>query len=163
MTESKVLFGLYDFENKAPIFVDVHRSFKFSVLLFGGSENQFDSADFVFFAHTMKDLEENNRHISLSPSDFKLLNPNTRTCPIFRSRRDADLTRAIYRRVPVLIDDSRKEGGNPWGIKFLRMLDQTNDTGLFHTANNLKELNSNAIVLSGRKGSRSICPFTKPK
>ena len=63
---------------------------------------------------------------------MKLLNPNTKTCPIFRTRRDADLTRAIYKRVPILIDENRKQGGNPWGIKFLRMFDQTNDAEHFH-------------------------------
>ena len=67
----------------------------------------------------------------LSSTDLALLNPNTRTCPIFRSRRDAELTKAIYRRVPVLIDKNRKEGGNPWGIKFVTMFDQTNDAELF--------------------------------
>ena len=50
---------------------------------------------------------------------------------MFRSRRDAELTKAIYRRVPVLIDRNRKEGGNPWGIKFVTMFHQTNDAELF--------------------------------
>ena len=31
------------------------------------------------------------------------MNPNTGTCPIFRSRRDAEINKEIYRRVPVLI------------------------------------------------------------
>ena len=42
------------------------------------------------------------------------MNPNTRTCPVFRSRVDADLAKKIYRHVPVLIDDTRGENGNPW-------------------------------------------------
>ena len=70
----------------------------------------------------------------LTAADMALLNPNTRTCPIFRTRRDADLTKGIYKRVPILIDENRKQGGNPWGIKFFRMLDQTNDAEHFHTA-----------------------------
>jgi hypothetical protein len=60
-----------------------------------------------------------------------LLNPNTRTCPIFRSRQDADLTKGVYKRIPILIDENRKQGGNPWGIKFLRMLDQSSDSDKF--------------------------------
>ena len=53
----------------------------------------------------------------LSSDDIALLNPNTRTCPIFRSGRDAELAKAIYRRVPVLIREA-KDGQpeeNPWG------------------------------------------------
>jgi hypothetical protein len=137
LNQAQRLAVLYDFENKAPMFPDVHRSYKFCILLFGGPERKYDHADFVFFAHAMADLDEKDRHIALTAKDFRLLNPNTRTCPIFRSRRDAELTKAIYRRVPVLIDHSRKEGGNPWGIRFLTMFHQTNDAELFRMADDL--------------------------
>src|SRR5207302_7113887 len=70
--------------------------------------------------------------VVLTLDDFALLNPNTRTCPVFRTRVDADLTRAIYRRVPVLVDERR--GLNPWGVEFLRMFDMSNDSGLFRDA-----------------------------
>lgn len=138
LVNSQTLSGLYDFENKAPIFPDVHRSYKFSVLLFGGSKNKSKSADFVFFAREMNDIKDDSRHIDLSARDFKLLNPNTQTCPIFRTRRDANLTKYIYKRVPVLWNRTRKKGGNPWGIKFFTMFHQTNDAELFHTAEQLK-------------------------
>jgi hypothetical protein len=134
----QTLSGLYDFENRKKIFPDVDGRQKFSVLLFGGSKNKSKSADFVFFAHEMDDLKDKKRQISLSANDFKLLNPNTQTCPIFRSRRDANLTKYIYKQVPVLWNRTRKEGGNPWGIKFVRMFDQTNDAELFHTAEQLQ-------------------------
>lgn len=138
LVTSQTLSGLYDFENKAPIFPDVHRSYKFSILLFGGQKNKSRSADFVFFAHTIDDLKDKKRHISLFANDFKLLNPNTQTCPIFRSRRDANLTKHIYKRVPVLINKTRKQGGNPWSIKFFTMFHQSSDAELFHTAEQLK-------------------------
>lgn len=86
LVSANSLIALYDFENMAPIFPDVHHSYKFSILLFGGSKNKFKSADFVFFAHKMDDLKGDKHHIALSARDFKLLNPNTRTCPVFRSK-----------------------------------------------------------------------------
>ncbi|MBN2270707.1 MAG: N-6 DNA methylase, partial [Sedimentisphaerales bacterium] len=138
IVNANTLSGLYDFENRKKIFPDVDGRFKFSVLLFGGSERKSQNADFVFFAHKMKDLEEKSRHISLSYKDIALLNPNTRTCPVFRSKRDADITKAIYRRVPVLIDKSRKKGGNPWTIQFYTMFHQSGDAHLFWTADKLK-------------------------
>ena len=76
-----------------------------------------EAAEFVFFAHDVEDLRDLERRFTLTPQDIALLNPNTRTCPIFRSRRDAELTQAIYRRVPVLIKEGPPEV-NPWGIKF---------------------------------------------
>ena len=78
------------------------------MLVFGGREVKTPAADFAFFLHDMDELEEKKRHIRLSGKDMALLNPNTHTCPVFRTRRDAELTKAIYRRVPVLIDRTRK-------------------------------------------------------
>jgi len=137
LTEAQSLIGLYDFENRKKIFPDVDGRYKFCVLLFGGAERRREEADFVFFAHRMEDLEDSKRHISLTKNDFNRLNPNTLTCPIFRSKRDAEITKAIYRRVPVLVDKSRKEGGNPWQLQFFTMFHQSTDAGLFHTADQL--------------------------
>jgi len=139
LVDSQALSKLYDFENKAPLFPDVHRSFKFSTLIYGGSKRRSARADFVFFARNVEDLAEKKRHIALTPADIALLNPNTRTCPIFRTRRDAKLTKAIYRRVPVLVEHSRGDRGNPWGIRFFTMFHQTNDAELFHTAEQLAQ------------------------
>ena len=163
LTNCKLLLGLYDFENMAPIFPDVHHSYKFCILLFGGSQINSDSAVFVFFAHTMEELKDKNRHISLSTDDFKLLNPNTQTCPIFRSSRDAELTKSIYRRVPVLVDRNREEGGNPWGIKFLRMFDQTNDAELFHIADQLKAAKFKPYGSLWKKGKKTFLPLYEAK
>jgi hypothetical protein len=136
LMESKRLVSLYDFENKEAHFEDVHRSFKFTALVFGGTSRRTEQADFVFFARGIEDTEEHNkqRHILLTAADMALFNPNTKTCPIFRTRRDASLTKAIYQRIPILLDENRKQGGNPWGVKFLRMFDQTNDAEHFQEA-----------------------------
>jgi hypothetical protein len=136
LVDDSRLIALYDFENKDGDFADVHRSQKFCTIIFGGSQAKAVAADFVFFARDIEDVSESNkqRHIALTAADMKLLNPNTNTCPIFRTRRDANLTRAIYKRVPILIDENRKQGGNPWGIKFFTMFHQTNDAEHFAEA-----------------------------
>ena len=131
LIESKTLDALFDFENKRQVFPDVDGRFKFSVLLMRGRSTPVDAARFVFFAHTIEDLADPNRQVTLTPKDLKLLNPNTRTCPIFRTNRDAELTKHVYRHVPILVDRSRKAGGNPWGIKFCTMFHQTNDAEHF--------------------------------
>ena len=163
LVSSSKLASLYDFENMAPIFPDVHRSYKFCILLFGGEKKKFKEFDFVFFAHLIEELKDSKRHILLSAKDFKLLNPNTQTCPIFRSRQDAELTKAIYNRVPILVDYNREKGGNPWGIKFLRMFDQTNDAELFREAEGLKKA---GFKLSGniwKKGKEAFLPLYEAK
>ena len=90
------------------------------------------------------------------------MNPNTGTCPIFRSKRDAEINKAIYRRVPVLIREGDSEV-NPWGISFLRMLDMANDSGLFRTR---EELEGDGWVLDGndfRRGEETYLPLYEAK
>ncbi|RJX20401.1 MAG: SAM-dependent DNA methyltransferase [Desulforudis sp.] len=126
------LVALYSFENEEFIFPAVHHSFRFCLLILGEEDNNRPS-EFIFFARQPIQLLDTRRRFSLTPEEFKLLNPNTRTCPVFRSRMDAELTRKIYSRVPVLIREADEDapGANPWGIRFMRMLDMANDSHLF--------------------------------
>ncbi len=124
------LVSLYDFENREAIFPGVHRSYKFALLTLGDGV---EATDFVFFATAVNQLADDRRHFTLTADDIALINPNTRTCPVFRSQMDAELTKKIYSRVPVLIDDAMGDEGNPWGIKFLQMFHMTNDSHLMKT------------------------------
>ncbi|MEU5875597.1 N-6 DNA methylase [Glycomyces sp. NPDC047369] len=138
LVESKSLAALYDYENAAPIFPDVHRSFKFCLLTLAGSAVREEAAKFAFFLRDPAELDDASKSFHLHPEEILLLNPNTGTCPVFRSRRDAEITLGIYRRVPVLV----KEGdpnGNPWGVSFMRMFDMSNDSHLFQTREQLEE------------------------
>jgi hypothetical protein len=132
------LHYLYDFENREGIFPRVDSRFKFCLLTILGGGSVGAPAEFVFFAHQIRDLGDAERRFTLTADDLALLNPNTRTCPTFRSRRDARLTTAIYRRVPILIREGDPDE-NPWGIRFKRMLDMANDSGLFLTEEKLTE------------------------
>jgi hypothetical protein len=124
------LASLFDFENRAAIFPSVHRSYKFCLLTLGADIEQ---AEFVFFATNVDQLADQRRRFTLSPEDILRINPNTRTAPVFRSQADAELTRKIYARAPVLIDESKGAADNPWGVSFMRMFDMSNDSRLFRT------------------------------
>ena len=85
---------------------------------------------------------------ALSAEDFARVNPNTGTAPIFRSKRDADLTTVIYGNAVPLVDRSSGEEVKVWPVKYLRMFDMTNDSGLFRTRKELEEQES-AYPLGG--------------
>jgi hypothetical protein len=145
LMDRRSLVSLYDLENRRKLFPAIDSRMKFCLLTLTGSARPAASgAEFAFFAHSIEDLQEEGRRFTLTAEDIALLNPNTRTCPVFRTRRDAELTRSIYRRVPVLIRESPPE--NPWGISFLRMFDMANDSGLFRTR---EELEAEGWVLEG--------------
>ncbi|WP_432065773.1 Eco57I restriction-modification methylase domain-containing protein [Streptomyces sp. C10-9-1] len=137
--------ALYDFENAAPLFPDVHRSFKFSILSLTGRALREPATRFAFFLHDPAELDEADKAFTLTPEEITLLNPNTGTCPVLRSRRDAEITLSIYRRVPVLIKEGDPKG-NPWGVSFLRMFDMGHNSDLFHTRD---ELESDGWLLDG--------------
>ena len=110
--------GLFDFENKKIFFKDVHASFKFCVLVFGGEERRFDETECAFFLHDTDAVKDPERCFPLAPDDFARVNPNTGTAPVFRTRRDAEITRRIYERHPVLVD--RSDGGElrTWPVRY---------------------------------------------
>jgi hypothetical protein len=122
LMETRSLASLYDFENREGIFPAVHRSYKFCLLtLTGSSRPATKGAEFLFFAQNVNDLQGNQRRFVLSSKDIKLLNPNTKTCSIFRSKHDADLNKTIYHRMPVFINDQTKS--NSWGAYYMRLVD----------------------------------------
>ena len=139
LIESGNLVSLYDFENRAGIFPAVDSRMKFCLLTVGGREHQHEGgAEFAFFLHSVRDLDDEERRFVLTAEDIALLNPNTRTCPIFRTRRDAEITKGIYRRVPVLVREGDPEG-NPWGIRFKQgLFNMTSDSHLFRTREQLE-------------------------
>ncbi len=130
--------GLFDFENKKIFFKDIHASFKFCALILGGEERKFGQAECAFFLHDIEAIKDPDRCFPLAPGDFTLVNPNTGTAPIFRTRRDAEITRRIYERHPLLVDRSGGEERRAWPVRYVRMFDMTNDSHLFRTAAQLE-------------------------
>ncbi len=122
------LVSLYDIENREAVFPSVHRSYKFCMMTLGQAEQ----AEFAFFLTQVHQLADTRRRFTLTPEEFRLINPNTLTCPVFRSRKDAELTKKLYRAAPVLIDETSADG-NPWDISFMAMMHMSNDSHLFHS------------------------------
>jgi hypothetical protein len=117
------LISLYDFRTGPGLFSEIgHQRFKFCLITLGEAEQ----TDFVFFALQVQELSDHRRHFTLESNDFSLLNPNTRTCPVFRSQIDAELTKRIHQKNQVLKDKSTNLNGT-WNVSLSRMLDKTND------------------------------------
>ncbi len=137
--EQSALASLYDFDNAAPIFPGVHRSYKFCLLTLVGPARPVIAAEFAFFARQTADLADDERRFPLTPHELALINPNTHTAPVFRTRRDAELTLAIYRRVPALILEG-PSGRNSWRLQLSsRIWHMSEDAHFFSTAETLAE------------------------
>ncbi|MBI3799286.1 MAG: N-6 DNA methylase [Deltaproteobacteria bacterium] len=126
--DTRSLVSLFDFENKG-IFPGVHSSYKFCLFTAGSGRaapagrKDGDAAEFAFFAHSVDDLQDPKRRYTLSAEDIARLNPDTRTCPIFRSSLDAGLTKTIYAHTTI-VGASASSGG--WGVDYLlKLVDPT--------------------------------------
>ncbi len=155
------LANILSFENEEKIFPSVHHEFKFCLLTLR-QEGDERPAELAFYLRQSNEIFDPGRRFTLTSADFALMNPNTHTCPIFRTRRDAEITRAIYNREPVFIREGQREE-NPWHASFLAMLHMANDSGLFRTREKLEaegfELDGNRF----RKGETICLPLYEAK
>ncbi|MGC4768891.1 Eco57I restriction-modification methylase domain-containing protein [Micromonospora sp. DT44] len=162
LSSSGRVASLYDFENRKPVFVGVHSSYKFCLLSATGRGLTEPAARYAFFLEDPTDLDDADRVFALAPEEITLINPNTGTLPVFRSRRDADLTAAIYRRIPVLWSE-RGRGSNLWRLSFKRLFDMTDDSDLFRSREQLEaegwELHGNVFV----RGEERMLPLYEAK
>jgi hypothetical protein len=132
------LVSLDGYSNRKGLFPAVGSLITFGLLTIGKSS----LTKFSWFLESTNQALESSRRFTLTPDEFRLINPNTRTCPVFRSQRDAELTKKLYRAAPVLIREAEVAGEgkdahtiqpevNPWGIRFSTMFHMSNDSHLF--------------------------------
>ncbi|MBP1772655.1 MAG: restriction endonuclease [Holophagaceae bacterium] len=156
MVDRRCVAFIYDFENRQALFPSVHRSFKFSLVGFTGAGGGATQIPTAFFLHQVDQLAD--RTIFLEPDDFVRMNPNTRTCPVFRSPQDHSLTRRIYDQVPVM--KRHAPASDPWGIGYKRLFDMANDSGLFKTQAQLEAMGAwreaGALPTWGSAGGRYL-------
>ena len=113
--------GLFDFENRlgrsssSQTFTPHSNSAPSSSAAKSAASPETECA---FFLHDTAAIHDPNRCFPLAPADFARVNPNTGTAPVFRTRRDADITRRIYERHPVLVDRSGDEEVRAWPVRY---------------------------------------------
>ena len=137
------LVSLYDFENREKLF-DIDSTNHFCLLTIGKEQNTPRTVKGGFFLTRLDHLLDPRRIYTLQTSDFARLNPNTKTCPVFRTSRDAKLTAKIYRNSTILYNEIT--GENPWNIKFGSMIHMSNDSYLFRT---YAQLTAQGATLNG--------------
>jgi hypothetical protein len=149
MMKSRRLASFFEFENEG-FFEGAGQGHmvRFGLTTILGSAGLVDAADFVFQAKALTELGDADRHFQLTADEVSLLNPNTLTCPIFRTRRDADITKTVYKRMPALIVEGR-EKGNAWSLRFQQgLFNMTTDSEIFRTR---KQLEGEGFKLHGNK------------
>lgn len=137
---TRTLATLFDFENRKGIFPGVHRSYKFCLLTLTGRQQPMEKgAEFIFFAHNVVDLRDMARRFTLTDEEIALLNPNTHTCPIFRSKKDAMMCKVIREKTSIWKEQDKKNDKSNWNPNIRRLIDLNSNASLLKTEQELDE------------------------
>lgn len=129
------------FENRRGwLFTDVHHEDQPTALVIGGTKSLFRDFAFGVKLHSIP-TEEYIAFHRMTSRVCRTINPNTGTVPIFRTQRDADITGAIYGRLPILINHS--DGAERcWPVRYATMFHMTSASGDFRNEQELAEKES---------------------
>ena len=113
---NKSLTSFYEFENEG-FFTEAGQGhmLRFALITFSGKDIKYPEMNFMFQGKKLNNLENPERVFQLTPDDIARVNPNTKTCPIFQSSYDANLTKSIYSKHAVLVDEN---GQSEWSVRF---------------------------------------------
>ena len=137
------LISLYDFENREKLF-EIDSRKNFCLLSVGKAKESTHDVNGGFYLTRIDHMLDPRRIYTLRTDDFARLNPNTKTCPVFRTSRDAKLTAKIYRNSTILYNEIT--GDNPWNVKFGSMFNMSTDSYLFRT---YAQLTAQGATLNG--------------
>ena len=125
LVRNRRISSLFDFENRERVlFPEVYYRMRFCLLTITGSAQASDVASkFCFFALRSEHVNDPTKVFELTTREISMLMPNTETCPVFRSRYDAELSLEIRRRIPAwkLINVAEQE--SDWDIAIRRVID----------------------------------------
>jgi hypothetical protein len=136
VTENR-LISLYDFENKEKLF-NIHAMYKFCLLTAGQQQDKPREVSGGFYLTRLDHLLDPNRIYKLETADFAKLNPNTKTCPVFRTSKDAVLTKKLYNSAPILINE--ETGENPWDVRLATLFNMATASSQFKTRQQLLDM-----------------------
>jgi hypothetical protein len=130
LLQTRTLAAFFGFENEDKLFADVHNQYKFGLLALTGREAPVERAIFTGYLRQPDEIHDTRKRYALSADDIARINPNTLNIPAFRWAGDAEVTAAIHTAAPVLVEQGPPTR-NTWSLRFLRMFDMANDSGLF--------------------------------
>ena len=122
--------AMYEFENKNGIFLDVHRSYKF-VLLVADKTTPTESFPAAFYLHDIEALEgkaEQEKFIEIPVELIKVSAPESLSIPEVRNKWQLEVFSRLYENHPLLGDEQKG-----WNAVFVQELNRTTDSDLFKT------------------------------
>lgn len=141
MMASNQLQSVFDFENRNAYFPTIDSRMRFSLVTLARLTNQPNRPLFGFFLNNTTDISDKSRVFELSPTDLARVNPNSQTCPVFRTSIAARLVTSIHSNHAIISLDS---GINSWTVETSSMFQMSHESDQFLDS---ADLNSECIPL----------------
>jgi hypothetical protein len=122
--------GILEFENKRGIFPDVHRSYKYALLIWDKDEpvSAFPAAFYLQDVQSLEGKAEQDKFLQMPMELVRICAPESLSIPEVRSERHLLVFDKLYREHPLLGDP--KKG---WHVGLVAELHRTNDSNLFRS------------------------------
>jgi hypothetical protein len=122
--------GLFEFENKQGIFPDVHRSYKYALLIWDKDQpvSAFPAAFYLWQVQALEGKGEADKFLEMPMDLVRICAPESLSIPEVRSERHLEVFAKLYRENPLLGD--QKKG---WHVSLVAELHRTNDSNLFRS------------------------------
>lgn len=160
LVETNTLASFLDFENEAKIFPDVTNRFRFAILVATGGV-AVKAASFAFSTRHVYELAA--KRFNLAPAEILQVNPNSGTSPIFRTRRDAEITINIHRDLKIFWRDDAVDG-NLWNVRFSQgLFNMASDSGVFHDEDSLRGEGWTSVGNSFAREGAAMLPLYEAK
>jgi len=159
MTNDRIVKAI-DFENREKVFPAVDSRYKFCILTLGFAKAG-EPTGFAFYQRDPSDVGTKEL-VEITREEIQLLNPQTKTCPIFRSNREARLSIEIYRAVAASnkIPNNTRWWGHP-----LTAFNISNDSALFLKEEEVtsKAVNKDGLVCLSDHDTPAVCRLYEAK
>jgi len=129
LVDQEQLASLTGFENEEFFFPGIANVVRYCAMVIGGVSRSSPELRLAFYIRNAEQIGNEARYFTLTREQLRKLNPTTRTCPIFRTHFDAELTLRLYDRFPILRTIDAED--NSWGLSYLGMFHMANDSNLF--------------------------------
>lgn len=137
----------------------MHHAYRFAISSLTGGQTVAE-ARLAFLIRHVSDAT--GARFALSADEILRLNPNTGTLPLFRTRKNAEITLENYQRFPVLVNEQAKL--NPWGLTFKQgLFNMASDSGLFRTAEELRGMGAGFDGWAWTRGAKRWLPLYEAK
>lgn len=128
LVESRLLKTAFAFENEEFVFPGIANVVRFCLLTLARSHGEHSKVHMAHFLRQVAQLGDQERIVSLSPSDFDTFTPTLGTSPIFRSRHDFKLSKFLFGSLPRLGEKSN----NFWEFEAKQgLFNMTSSSSLF--------------------------------